>query len=331
MRLARFAITACLLAAGASHAAAQAVPTPASAHGTVHEDAFYSDALGVTKHVAVYLPPSYAAQPARRYPVAYYLHGLYGSETDWLSKGGIDAIADSLVAAGLPEAIIVMPDGDDGWYTTWHEQVPFATCADTLHAESPARYCVQHERYDEYVARDLVAYVDRQYRTRADRAHRGIGGLSMGGYGAVALALKYPATFAAAASHSGVVSPLYVGRPPFAAPARYAATVDTLAALKAAFLDRMKLFWGTDVADWRANDPAALAESLVRSGGAMPALYLDCGVDDGFVDENRAFVWELDRLGIAHTYHEYAGAHTWRYWNTHVPQSLAWMIGIIGR
>src|SRR4051812_9450103 len=89
----------------------------------VHEDQFFSTALGVTKHVAIYLPPSYDRAPAQRYPVAYYLHGLSGSETDWVSKGSIDVAADSLFANGTPEMILVLPDGDDGWYTTWTEQL----------------------------------------------------------------------------------------------------------------------------------------------------------------------------------------------------------------
>lgn len=326
---AQIAAVVLLLALVGANAGIAMAQGPQAAHGTVHEDTFFSDALGVTKHLAVYLPPSYATDTTRRYPVAYYLHGLYGSETDWLSKGGIDVVADSLIAAGMPEVIVVMPDGDDGWYTTWKHQVAYATCADTVHVEAPARYCVQHEAYDDYVARDVVSYVDGHYRTLAERGHRGIGGLSMGGYGAMAIALKHPDEFAAAASHSGVVSALYVGPHPFTAPARYASSVDTLAAHKALFLDRMEMFWGTDTADWRANDPAVLAERVKRSGGAMPALHFDDGTDDPFVDENRAFAWELDRLGIAHEYHEYPGAHNWRYWNTHVPESLSWMAAII--
>src|SRR5437899_3240900 len=101
-----------------ANAAANPVPT-----GTVHEDVFLSPSLGVRKHLVVYLPPSYGRDTTRRYPVAYYLHGLSGTETDWLSKGSIDAVADSLFARGTPETIIVLPDGDDGWYTTWVDQV----------------------------------------------------------------------------------------------------------------------------------------------------------------------------------------------------------------
>ncbi|HXD23675.1 MAG TPA: alpha/beta hydrolase-fold protein, partial [Gemmatimonadaceae bacterium] len=83
------------------------------AHGTVRTDSFWSQALGVHKHVEVYLPPSYADHPDRRYPVAYYLHGMFGSETDWVKLGHLDATMDSLIATGMPEMIVVMPDGDD--------------------------------------------------------------------------------------------------------------------------------------------------------------------------------------------------------------------------
>jgi S-formylglutathione hydrolase FrmB len=299
--------------------------------GTVHQDVFFSDALGARKHLVVYLPPSYRRDTNRRYPVAYYLHGLSGSQTDWVSKGGIDVTADSLAAAGTPEMILVMPDGDDGWYTTWVEQVPFAVCADTLHVESPGSYCVAHERYDEYIARDVVRYVDAHYRTLGDRAHRGIGGLSMGGYGALSIALHYPEVFAAAASHSGVVSPLYIGPHPFTEPARFATAVEQARPAAGPFWVRYQLFWGSDLERWRAADPAHMAEALRQRGLRMPALFFDCGRDDGFVDQNRALHSELTRLGIAHSYAEWPGAHTWRYWSTHVAQSLAWMAGQIGK
>src|SRR5580765_444325 len=113
------------------------------------------------------------------------------------------ATFDSLVAAGMPEMIVVMPDGDDGWYTTWNWLGDWAACKrkPPRPDEAADRYCVPWPHYDDYIARDLVSYIDSHYRTRADRAHRGIAGLSMGGYGAIALALGYPDVFAAAASH----------------------------------------------------------------------------------------------------------------------------------
>jgi putative tributyrin esterase len=299
-----------------------AAPRP---NGTVHEDIFLAPSLGVRKRLAVYLPPSYGRDTTRRYPVAYYLHGLSGTETDWLSKGSIDAVADSLFTRGTAEMIVVMPDGDDGWWTTWVDQVGFRNCADTLRTESADRFCVAHQRYDEYVARDVVGHVDSTYRTRADRDNRGIAGLSMGGYGALAIALRYPDVFGAAASHSGVVSATYSGPRPFTAPARFANTVEELRGPSGAYYNRQLRFWGTDIDRWRANDPARLADQVNRRGQRMPALFFDCGREDGFIDQNRALHSELDRLGIGHHYSEWPGAHSWRYWSTHVPESLAWI------
>jgi S-formylglutathione hydrolase FrmB len=337
-RLAARSSIAAIALSACTHAPSRSViaPAPVSPHdvvpaGSVHEDAFFSAALGVRKHLVVYLPASYGRDSSRRYPVAYYLHGLSGTETDWLSKGSIDVAADSLAHAGAPEMILVMPDGDDGWYTSWVDPVPYAVCADTLHVEAPDRYCVVNARYDDYVAHDVVAYVDSHYRTRADREHRGIGGLSMGGYGAIALALRYPEVFGAAASHSGVLSQMYAGPHPFAPPVRYATTVDELRSVAKNFWSHTVHYWGTDLDRWRAADPAHIAEQLVAHGGPMPALFVDCGTEDGLIDQNRAFDAELRRLGVTHWYAEWPGAHTWRYWSTHVRESLAWMGEQIGR
>jgi putative tributyrin esterase len=321
-------------AACAGSASRAATPGGAAAAGrptgTVHEDLFRSEALGVEKHLAVYLPPSYGRDPARRFPVVYYLHGLGGTETDWLSKGSIDVAADSLFASGAPEMIIVMPDGDDGWYTTWVEQIGFSACADTLRSEAANRYCVAHRRYDDYIARDVVRHVDSAYRTLADGGHRGIAGLSMGGYGALSIALRYPDVFGAAASHSGVVSPLYAGPRPFAGTIKYAATVEELRPVTGGFWAHYRQFWGTDLERWRMADPAHVAELRKQRGLRFPALYLDCGRDDAFIDQNRALHFELDRLGVTHTYAEFPGAHSWRYWSGQVGRSLGWLAKQVG-
>ncbi|HEY4307151.1 MAG TPA: alpha/beta hydrolase family protein [Gemmatimonadaceae bacterium] len=318
------AISACT---AAHHGGASTSLEPANepSRGSVHQDVFVSQALGATKRLYVYLPPSYGRDASKRYPVAYYLHGLYGSEMDWLAKGNIDAAADSLIAHGMPETIIVLPDGDDGWYTTWTAPVGYNTCADTLHVEAPSRYCVANARYDDYIARDVVKHIDDHYRTKRNRESRGIGGLSMGGYGAVALALHYPDVFGLAASHSGVVSPMYVGPHPFAAPAQYGQTAEELKEANESLWPRYAMYWATDLARWRVVDPTHMAESAKQRGQLMPMIFFDCGTEDGLVDENRAFHAELTRLGIQHQYAEWPGAHTWRYWSTHVPESLAWM------
>lgn len=329
------------LAAACSSAAATtrggpAVPAASSRYllgpdrGAVHVDVVHSDALGMDKRVAVYLPPSYDGNPARRYPVVVYLHGLFGSETDWLSKGGLDAVADSLARAGAGEAILVMPDGDDGWWTDWAVESSYESCADTLRTEDPARYCVRNHRYEDWIARDLVAYVDAHYRTRADRAHRGIAGLSMGGVGALTLALRHPDLFSAAMSHSGVVSVLLDASNPFTAPARYVSSPDSVRAPATSWKARLLMALGPSRQRWVEYQPAHIAGELRRRGATVPAIRFDCGTEDALLAENRALHWELQRLDIPHEYGEWPGAHSWRYWHDRSPAGLAWMLARVG-
>ena len=194
MRAVRWAALIAVIAAGLTRlAGAQTAPR---APGRVVTDTVWSQALGARKSLTVYLPPSYAASGARRYPVAYYLHGAGGSETDWVKAGHLDATMDSLVAAGGTEMIVVMPDGDDSWWTTYNVLVDAAQCRTLLPASANAdRDCVAWPHYDDYVAFDVVRHVDARYRTVATREGRGIAGLSMGGYGAFQLALQYPQVF----------------------------------------------------------------------------------------------------------------------------------------
>jgi len=297
-------------------------------HGSVRIENFYSPALGVRKHFVIYLPPSYAARSARRYPVIYYLHGVSGEESDWVSMGNIDLIADSLEARGMPEMILVMPDGDDAWWSDAPVDRGYVACDhDTTQSHATPTYCVEHWRYETYIAVDLVRHVDSTYRTRGDRAHRAIAGLSMGGYGAMALALGHPDLFSAAASHSGVLSPLYAGPHPFAAPPRYARDYDSLrAAWGNGFLwSTVAPALGPDTGAWVARDPARRAAALVTAGKPVPALFIDVGAQDWLVDQSRAFSWELTRLGISHAYAEWPGEHNWRYWYAHVGESLRWI------
>src|ERR1035437_9262683 len=199
--------------------AAHSRPEPAvtdSIRGSVVTDTLWSQALGAKKAVVVYLPPSYGQERTRRYPVAYYLHGLAGTEVNWTKSGHLNEVMDSLVMAGGPEMIVVMPDGDDGWYTTWNSLVTIEACRKAAPARGkPHAYCVPGQHYDDYIVRDVGQFGDRTSRTGADRRHRAIAGLSMGGYGTMSLALEYPELFAAAASHSGVLAPLYMGPAPF--------------------------------------------------------------------------------------------------------------------
>ncbi len=154
-----------------------------------------------TRPFLVYLPPSYETSPDKRYPVVYLLHGFLGDHTNFTFAGGAEVavkalagidlgldvgdIAKELMAAGeMQEMIIVMPNAMNAYGGSWYER------SDLI------------GDYRSYIARDLVAYVDSKYRTIPDRASRGIAGHSMGGYGALSLAMEYPDVFGAVAALS---------------------------------------------------------------------------------------------------------------------------------
>ncbi len=307
-----------------------------SLHGSVVTDTLWSQSLGAKKAVVVYLPPSYRKTPARRYPVAYYLHGVWGSETDWTGSGQLDLVMDSLINAGGPEMIVVMPDGDDSWYTTWNALITADACRKTPIAthESADTYCVAWQHYDDYIARDVVQFTDKKYRTRANRAHRAIAGLSMGGYGAITLALSYPDVFTAAASHSGTLAPLFAGPVPFDGHPVWAADQSDLEKIWGGLYKTIAPAFGHDTAAWWSRDPARRLHSLIAKKGkaVVPDMFADVGVDDGLaVNQTRAFKWEAWQEGIPIEYHEWPGAHNWEYWRAHVPQSLRWIGNLIGK
>lgn len=294
--------------------------------GRVVTDSLWSYALGTYKRVQVYLPPSYDDSSVR-YGVAYYLHGWSGNETNWVKAGRIDSAMDTLVARGGRELIVVMPDGDDSWWMTSSSLPDVPACLRTLpaYAGDASTFCVPWPHYDDYVAYDLVRYVDGTYRTRADRAHRGIAGLSMGGYGAMMLALQFPELFGAAASHSGVVWPLEWA--PEGVLARPIGGQDSTwtRIWNGAVGQSMRAVFGRDTTAWWSRDPAHLADRARARGAVLPALKADCGAADPFLAGNRAFRDALTARGITLAYDEYPGAHDWPYWRTHVRESLVWL------
>src|SRR5688572_32139949 len=188
-------------ACGPSSTATQktAVETPpvtaapaAGGKGRVETQRFASKALGVDKDYLVYLPAGYDADATTRYPVLYYLHGLTGDETNWTDKGDLAGAADAL---GL-RAIVVMPDGDDSFYTNAVADYDYDKClADGgglfVPGQPKHRTCVRHRAYETYMVEDLIQEIDGRYRTIAARDGRAIAGLSMGGFGALKLALKH--------------------------------------------------------------------------------------------------------------------------------------------
>ena len=287
---------------------------------------FHSDALGVDKQFVVYLPASYAASTTRRYPVFYYLNGLGGDETNWVQGGHIDRVADSLTL----DAIIVMPDGDDSFYLDSAEPIDYEACkkdgAGLFNAmESRAHTCVRARKYETYITKDLVDYVDAHYRTIASRDGRAIAGLSMGGYGALMLAGRHPDLYAATASHSGVDSLFYEGPHPYdAAHAQLGSDVSKWGERVEPIGAWVRGLFGPDKAFWDAHDPVSV---LTKLGPGKLAIYIDCGTEDDF-GLDAAATYLHDQLTANHIENEFflgPGRHSFAFWGARVPESLKFL------
>jgi putative tributyrin esterase len=298
---------------------------PASA-SRVETASFASASLGVDKDYVIYYPAGYDSDPARRWPVLYYLHGLTGDETNWSVQGGMAAAADKV---GL-RALVVMPDGDDGFYTDASTDYDYDKCiadgSGLFISDAPKhKTCVKHRRYQQYIVGDLIAHVDATYRTIATRDGRAIAGLSMGGFGALQLAMRHKDVFAAAASHSGVDALLYRGPHPYE---RGKADILTDASLWGRGIGPLgswiRDIFGPDIANWRAHDPAFLVDTL--KPGEL-ALYIDCGTEDGFLlHDGAAYLHDLlDAKKIEHAFFLGPGGHDFEFWRARLPESLAFL------
>ncbi len=236
------------------------VAHPLAARGRkapVRDAVFHSASLERDMRYRVLLPQQY--ESGGRFPVLYLLHGLYGDYLNWDTRTNLENYALDL------RLLIVMPDADNSWYTD------SAT--------------VPQDKFEDYIAKDLISEVDEKYRTIRVRHGRAIAGLSMGGYGAVKLALKYPGLFELAGSLSGAFNA--------------AQNLDTL---RPEFAAKLREVFGNEGSRERAeNDVLLLLNTSHQT--SYPYFYLGCGTADFFLDTNRAFVMQLSSRKIAYEYH----------------------------
>lgn len=305
----------------------------AASHAPAHQperlasEQFRSEALGTSKRFLRYLPRSYQSAPQRRFPVVYLLHGYGGSEAEWMTQGAIASLADSLVAAGMPEVILILPDGDNSFWTDWATSADSGSCAtDLVRNEAAASFCVAHSRYGTYVAHDLIEYVDRHFRTIATRRGRAVMGVSMGGTGALTLGFTWTDRFTAVVALSSPASPLRPGLDSgnFEAPA--VTTLEAWERVRGRPLNEpWRLRWGADPSLWWRQDPASAATRLVAAGDQAPQIRIDVGSEDLYLNANRALHAELERSGVLHEYLEAPGAHEWSHWQRRAPLALRWL------
>lgn len=218
------------------------------------------------------------------YPTLYLLHGLSDDSTMWLRRTRLE-----VYAAALP-IIIVMPDGYRSFYTNNHQGADYAR----------------------HIGEELPAFIEKTFHARAERSGRAIGGLSMGGYGALRVGLGYHDRFCSIHSHSGALGWGKNGKHEQIAKSTGRGS-DFAAELLRIFGPSPE---GSD------HHLLTLAKRA-KKARELPSISVDCGTGDFLLADNRTFTAELHASKIRHTYHEHPGSHEWGYWDTHIQEALA--------
>jgi S-formylglutathione hydrolase FrmB len=250
-----------------------------------------SKLLGRELRYGVYLPPSYGNSPTKKYPVLYFLHGLFEDETRWSTRGQTDQIMDRMIADGkISEFIVAIPYGGTSFYTNMRDG---------------------GEKWEDAIVTEFIPAIESTYRVNASRATRGISGTSMGGYGALKIAMKHPDMFGSASAHSAVLlQDLSAAKVSAGRLARFQALFDRIYGIN------------QDLTYWEANNPMTLAKDTKKLNGLK--LYFDCGTEDdyGFDLGARQLDEMLTKAGYPHEAHLYPGNHGWDFAKQHTAESL---------
>jgi enterochelin esterase-like enzyme len=285
-------------------------------HGTALEGNLEGDA--VDRDVLVFLPPSYAKEKSRRYPVIYALHGYSIGAEQWSKEIHVPQTIEGAFAQGAKEMIVVLPDSK------------------TVHNGSMYSSSVTTGDFERFIARDVVSYIDTHYRTLPHRLSRGLVGHSMGGYGATRIGSK----------HADVFGSLYIMSPCCLAPRTAGrANPEMEKALEAVKTpaDSAKLPFGARaqlasaaawspnpknpplyldlpmkdgqpqpevLAKWAANAPLVFIEQYIGNLRQYRAIALDVGDKDGLKGDTEKLHNVLDKYGIANGFEVYPGTHT---------------------
>ena len=295
-------------------------------HGTALEGNLEGDA--VDRDVIVFLPPSYEKDKERRYPVVYALHGLFIGAEQWAHEIHVPQTIEGAFAKGAQEMIVVLPDSKTIYNGSMYSSS--ATTGD----------------FENYVAHDVVAYVDAHYRTIPDRQSRGLVGHSMGGYGASRIGMKHPDVFSALYIMSPCcLSPMTGGGPGPAdqmkeraiANEKKVATAKSPSALAAespgfgSAIYAAAAAWAPDpknpplyfdlptkdgepqpeiTAKFTANAPLAFVDEYIGNLKRYKAISIDVGDQDVLRTDTIKLHNVLDQYGIANGFEIYSGTHT---------------------
>lgn len=262
-------------------------------HGKILEgQKFVCQKPAYTIEYCVYLPPDYETS-LRNYPVLYLLHGLSDNETGWIQFGEAGRIADKGIENGeVAPCIIIMPNGRVTWYCNSYDG---------------------SDPWEDVFIKNFIPSVEKQYRIRPEKEYRAISGLSMGGYGALMLSMRYPEMFSSCVAFSS----------------------GTYSDSEIISMDNDKYrgdfgnIFGNDLAKeariseaWKSHSPLHLLESADIAKLKTVKYYIDCGDDDFLYRGNSELHMKMRELGISHEYRVRNGEHSWEYWRTGLPEGL---------
>lgn len=249
-----------------------------------------SAALGYEESYAVELPASYHQDKTRHYPVMFFLHGQFGNENDW-ERNGLSELLETMEASHeIQEMIVVLPNGRSSFFINSFDG---------------------KSRYGDFIVKELIPTIDADYRTVPRREGRAIMGVSMGGFGALTLAMQHPDLFSAVATHSAAVLE-EIPQP---------STTDRRMQYRLQLATRV---FGNpiDTDFWAHNNPILLSASLEKR--PLLKIYFDCGDHDrfGFNVGADALDKALKAHHIAHEFHIEPGDHGWEFARQQAPHSL---------
>ena len=263
----------------------------------VEEHTVRSEALGTERNYTVYLPAGYDLNTERTYPVLYLLHGMDGTNKDWYERGHAKEVMDQLTASGeVCEMIIVTPDaGGSVREGKWN-----------------GYFDMEGWHYEEFFFGEFVPMIESTYRIKADKAHRAIAGLSMGGGGATSYAQRHADMFVACYAMSAAMH-----LPP--ADVELVKRGDKTAQLFDA-IHRLSCV------NYLAEADEARKEQL-----RTVKWFVDCGDDDFLFDCNLDFYQAMRKAGIPCQLRVRDGAHTWEYWHSALYIALPYVSRVFGK
>ena len=254
-----------------------------------------SSLLKKDKKFAIYLPEGYESS-LRKYPVLYLLHGGQGNQTDWIQKGELRRIADREIGEGnAAQMIIVMPDAEMTYYMN----------------SANGKY-----QFEDFFLKELIPYIERNYRCRTEKTYRAVAGLSMGGFGSLLYAIHQPGLFGACAAMSAAV--------------RTDEEINEMPLDE--YLRRYKTAMGelkqgdTRITDfWNHNSILYLVKNMPEEQKKAVRFYLDIGDDDFLYRGNALLHITMRDLNIPHEFRIRNGEHNWNYWRSGLPGVLAFI------